>query len=113
LNRFGVEGKGENMWLAWFLIDVVARFTEVMERAGLGEHMVTYQRHAELLPVAVEKEAGTGRGHFDDGTPLGSLENRGAWIDSLPQSRAGPERSRRRPRPCPTSPRVGTQYLYY
>jgi cyclic beta-1,2-glucan synthetase len=86
----GVEGKGESVWLAWFLIDVVGRFTEVMEQAGMGEHVASYRKEAERLAEAVEKEAWDGdwyrRGYFDDGTPLGSLKNREAWIDSLPQS---------------------------
>jgi len=90
LNRVGVEGKGESVWLAWFLIDVLERFTEVMERAGLGEQVASYRKRAERLAESVEKEAWDGewyrRGYFDDGTPLGSLINREAWIDSLPQS---------------------------
>jgi cyclic beta-1,2-glucan synthetase len=90
LNRVGVEGKGESVWLAWFLIDVLRRFTEVMDRAGLGEHVAPYRGQAERLAEAIENEAWDGawyrRGYFDDGTPLGSIKNREAWIDSLPQS---------------------------
>jgi cyclic beta-1,2-glucan synthetase len=104
LNRVGVEGRGESVWLAWFLIDIVARFTEVMEGAGLGEHVAPYRKQAERLAEAVEKQAWDGdwyrRGYFDDGTPLGSLKNQEAWIDSLPQSwavlsgAADPDRAR-------------------
>jgi cyclic beta-1,2-glucan synthetase len=90
LNRVGVDGKGESVWLAWFLIDVLKSFTGVMERAGLGEHVAPYRKQAERLAESVEKEAWDGkwyrRGYFDDGTSLGSSENLEAWIDSLPQS---------------------------
>ncbi|TAK33170.1 MAG: DUF3131 domain-containing protein [Chloroflexota bacterium] len=90
LNRVGVEGQGESVWLAWFLIDVLGSFAELLEGCGQSEEAREYRLQAERLANAVEEHAWDGewyrRAYFDDGTPLGSRDNAEARIDSLPQS---------------------------
>ncbi len=90
LNRVGAAGRGESVWLAWFLADVLGGFAELLEGHGQGEEARECRTQAERLVAAVEKHGWDGewylRAYFDDGTPLGSRENEEAKIDSLPQS---------------------------
>jgi cyclic beta-1,2-glucan synthetase len=90
MNLVGVDGRGESVWLAWFLIDVLKGYAALVERRGQGEAASRYRAEAERLATAVEAEAWDGawyrRAYFDDGTPLGSKTNDEATIDSLAQS---------------------------
>ncbi|MBI4493013.1 MAG: DUF3131 domain-containing protein, partial [Chloroflexi bacterium] len=90
LNRVGAAGRGESVWLAWFLVDVLGGFAELLERRGQSEEAWECRSKAERLVAAVEEHAWDGewyrRAYFDDGTPLGSRDNAEARIDSLPQS---------------------------
>ena len=87
LNRVGAAGRGESVWLAWFLVEVLGGFAELLDG---GDEAEECRRQAERLAAAVEEHGWDGewyrRAYFDDGTPLGSRENQEAWIDSLPQS---------------------------
>ena len=90
MNRVGLEGKGESVWLAWFLADVLNRFAELSEMLEHEDHAQAYRDRASNLARAVELHAWDGkwyrRAYFDDGTPIGSAESDEAKIDSLPQS---------------------------
>ena len=99
LNRVGVGGKGESVWLAWFIIHVLNDWAELLEASGEGGDTVSPEVAAEAqtardnavsLAKTVEDTAWDGayyrRAYFDDGTPLGSSANDEARIDSLPQS---------------------------
>jgi cyclic beta-1,2-glucan synthetase len=90
MNRVGSDGKGESVWLAWFLIDTIENFLSVCEGALDTAQIESYRRAVEELIAAVEANAWDGewyrRAYFDDGTPLGSRESLEARIDSLPQS---------------------------
>lgn len=90
LNRVGLGGKGESVWLAWFEICVQKDFAELLLLREFHEEAQTCRTRAEELGQAIEAEAWDGawyrRGYFDDGTPLGSSESTEARIDSLPQS---------------------------
>jgi len=104
LNRVGVEGKGESVWLAWFLIDILDGFADLAEETGRQDEAADFRKRATRLAENVEKEAWDGawylRATYDDGTPLGSARNVEARIDSLPQSwalicgAADPDRSK-------------------
>jgi cellobiose phosphorylase len=90
LNRVGIGGKGESVWLAWFQICVLKDFAELLElRDGATEAAECHTR-AESMAKTIDAEAWDGawyrRGYFDDGTPLGSKDSVEARIDSLPQS---------------------------
>ncbi len=90
LNRVGVNGRGESVWLAWFLVDVLQRMADLADRLGEDTLKVQYLEKARVLSERIEREAWDGewyiRATFDDGTPLGSSINDEARIDSLPQS---------------------------
>jgi cyclic beta-1,2-glucan synthetase len=90
MNLVGAGGKGESVWLGWFLSDLLqgmAELSELLQQSDLGK---TYQDKRSALIQRVEQAGWDGewylRGTFDDGSPLGSAANSEARIDSLPQS---------------------------
>jgi len=89
MNLVGAAGKGESVWLAWFLCAVYKLFAPLLEQTDPDSARQLEQRTAALAK-AVEDSAWDGewylRGFFDNGTPLGSRANAEAQIDSLPQS---------------------------
>jgi cyclic beta-1,2-glucan synthetase len=90
LNRAGRAGRGESVWLAWFLIDVLTRFAPVCRERGEPSRGEALEVRARALREAVERLAWDGnwyiRGTYDDGFPLGSSANEEGRIDSLPQT---------------------------
>jgi cyclic beta-1,2-glucan synthetase len=90
MNRVGAEGRGESIWLAWFLCATLREFVPVAAVRGDGERAHAWSVHADRLQAAVEREAWDGawyrRAYFDDGTPLGAAGNVECRIDSLAQS---------------------------
>lgn len=103
MNRVGLQGKGESVWLAWFLIQVLNDFAELQTLSGQPGQGEGYRSQATRLAQAIESSSWDGRwyrrAYFDDGTPLGSSQNNEDTIDSLPQSwavisgAANPERA--------------------
>jgi len=90
MNRVGREGKGESVWLAWFLHANLWEFTKLARARGDTERAERWRVHVDTLKMAVEREAWDGdwyrRAYFDDGTPLGSAQNEECRIDSIAQS---------------------------
>jgi cellobiose phosphorylase len=90
MDRVGDEGRGESVWLAFFLVEVLQRFAEVAERRGDFGFATTCRSAAQVLAHNVEQNAWDGqwyrRAYFDDGTPLGSHTNDECQIDSISQS---------------------------
>jgi cyclic beta-1,2-glucan synthetase len=90
MNRVGVGGKGESVWVAWFQIACLTGFAELAARRGDGERERSCKERVEQLRRAVEEHAWDGewyrRAYFDDGTPLGSRQNDECQIDSIAQS---------------------------
>ncbi|UUZ57198.1 hypothetical protein LP419_17050 [Massilia sp. H-1] len=90
MDRVGNEGKGESVWLAFFLYEVLQRFAEVAAVYGDHAFATTCQNEALTLARNVEQHAWDGqwyrRAYFDDGTPLGSHTNDECQIDSISQS---------------------------
>jgi cellobiose phosphorylase len=89
LDRVGAGGKGESVWLAWFLAQVLKEFaglTDVRDAAAADQ----YRKRAEVLVASIDAQSWDGewyrRAYFDDGSPLGSKESQEAKIDSLSQS---------------------------
>ncbi|HEU5479008.1 MAG TPA: protein ndvB, partial [Candidatus Tumulicola sp.] len=76
MNRVGIEGKGESVWLAWFLITTLRRFAEHAERRGDAAVRDEMLAKADGYAEAIERSAWDGewyrRAYFDDGSPLGS-----------------------------------------
>jgi cellobiose phosphorylase len=90
MNLVGIEGKGESVWLAFFLCSVLAQFAKVARLRGdpaLGERC-----DAEVAKLSgnIERHGWDGawyrRAYFDDGSPLGSANNAECQIDSISQS---------------------------
>jgi cyclic beta-1,2-glucan glucanotransferase len=90
MNRVGAGGRGESVWLAWFLHATLVRFAPFAERRGEADKAALWRKHAFALQQAIEREAWDGdwyrRGYFDDGTPLGSVSSDECRIDSVAQS---------------------------
>jgi len=90
MNRVGNQGKGESVWLAWFLIATLNEFAKVADLRGDTDRAMRWRDHAAQLKIAIETEAWDGawyrRAYFDDGTPLGSAANAECRIDSIAQS---------------------------
>jgi len=90
MNLVGIDGKGESVWLGFFLFDVLNAFSKI---AQLQDDNVFAERclvQAEQLRKNLEQHAWDGewyrRAYFDDGTPLGSVINDECSIDSISQS---------------------------
>jgi cyclic beta-1,2-glucan synthetase len=90
MNRVGYQGKGESVWVGWFLHTTLGGFAELCERRDEAKRADSYREHMEKLKKALEGEAWDGdwyrRAYFDDGTPLGSAQNEECRIDSIVQS---------------------------
>ncbi|PYG87272.1 cellobiose phosphorylase [Ruminiclostridium sufflavum DSM 19573] len=90
MNLIGAQGKGESVWLGWFLYCVLQKIIPVCIHMGDAEKANLYKTHAAKIIEAIEKEAWDGswyrRAYFDDGNPLGSISNDEGKIDSLSQS---------------------------
>jgi cyclic beta-1,2-glucan synthetase len=90
MNRVGAAGRGESVWLAWFLQAALLRFAPIAERRGDDAKAAAWREHASAVRQAVEREAWDGewyrRGFFDDGTPLGSAASEECRIDAIAQS---------------------------
>ena len=90
MSSVGDKGKGESVWLAWFLIDVLKKFAGVCNTRGEPDLAFRYRNRAEQLRATVESTSWDGdwylRAFFDDGSPLGSHLNEEARIDSIAQS---------------------------
>ncbi len=90
MNRVGHEGRGESVWLAWFLCDVVERFAPVAERRGESDRASRWREAGRGWRAALETAGWDGewyrRAFFDDGSPLGAASNAECRIDLIAQS---------------------------
>lgn len=90
MNRVGIHGKGESVWLGWFLIHVMNDFGFLLEQVGQIGAGEGYRTQAKRLAEVIENKAWDGnwycRAYFDDGTPLGSRSSPEGFIDAIAQS---------------------------
>lgn len=90
MNLVGRDGKGESVWLAWFLYENLQLFAGLAHSRDDAAFAETCTRQAALLLNNIETNAWDGdwyrRAYFDDGTPLGSSANDECQIDSISQS---------------------------
>jgi cellobiose phosphorylase len=90
MNLVGVQGKGESVWLAFFLYDVLTQFADLCRKRGDAARADKYVLEAGRLRGHIEDNAWDGqwyrRAYFDNGEPLGSAKNQECRIDSLVQS---------------------------
>jgi cyclic beta-1,2-glucan synthetase len=104
MNRVGIDGRGESVWLGWFLCSLVADWAPLARQRGDVERAQRWQDAAQGWASALEGPAWDGdwykRAFFDDGQALGSHENPEARIDLIAQAwavlsnTAPPERQR-------------------
>ncbi|RZT05927.1 Cellobiose phosphorylase [Duganella sp. CF402] len=90
MDKVGEHGKGESVWLAFFLCEVLQRFAEVADLRHDEAFAAECREQARSIAANVEQNAWDGewyrRAYFDDGTPLGSHTNEECQIDSISQS---------------------------
>ncbi|MDQ6628159.1 MAG: carbohydrate-binding protein [Pseudomonadota bacterium] len=100
MNRVGSEGRGESVWLAWFLCDIVARFAPLAEQRGEPARAARWREAMRGWQAALQSTAWDGewyrRAFFDDGTALGTAADDECRIDLIAQawavlSRVAPE----------------------
>ncbi len=90
MNLAGAAGRGESVWLGWFLYEVMQRFGELCR--GRGEHELAerYEQSRQNLSAALQEHAWDGnwyrRAFTDAGTWLGSVYNEECRIDAIAQS---------------------------
>jgi cyclic beta-1,2-glucan synthetase len=86
----GAGGRGESVWLGWFLLATLTAFAGLSEQRGRKDRADLWRKQASKLQAAIEDQAWDGdwyrRGYFDDGTPLGSVSANACRIDSIAQS---------------------------
>jgi cyclic beta-1,2-glucan synthetase len=90
MNRVGHQGKGESVWLGWFLYTTLTAFIPHVDTRKQKLRGNRYRKYLENLRKALEEKGWDGdwyrRAYFDDGTPLGSARNEECRIDSIAQS---------------------------
>ncbi len=89
MNRVGHAGRGESVWLAWFLGYVLDRFAPICEDRGESELAADYRAWATRLAAAAEQSwdgSWYRRAYFDDGTPLGTRTAEECRIDAIAQA---------------------------
>lgn len=90
MNRVGIQGRGESVWLGWFLYSVLKQFAPLCVQRADSEQSRAYEQQADHLQAALEAQGWDGewyrRAYDDDGTPLGSVQNSECQIDSIAQS---------------------------
>ena len=105
MNRVGREGRGESVWMGFFLVTVIDAFLPIVADRTDEERRARYAQQRSALVAALETAGWDGnwyrRGYYDNGTPLGSRESDECRIDALVQAwsvlsgAAPPERARR------------------
>ncbi len=90
MNRVGDQGRGESIWLGFFLHDVLVRFAPIARLRDDMAFAARCEAEATKLRDSIEQHGWDGawyrRAYFDDGTPLGSAENDECQIDAIAQS---------------------------
>jgi cyclic beta-1,2-glucan synthetase len=90
MNRVGDHGRGESIWLAWFMIATIRGFARLCERQGRKDLIERWTMRALDLQRAVEASGWDGEWYLraidDDGRPWGAASNDECQIDSIAQS---------------------------
>jgi cyclic beta-1,2-glucan synthetase len=91
MNHVGAQGRGESVWLAWFLLATIDAFAPLAEARGEQARAAAWRHHAGGLRETLDGEHGWDgawyrRGYYDDGTPLGSQLSEECRIDTIAQS---------------------------
>ena len=104
MNRVGRKGRGESVWMAFFVMTILDLFIPLVEKRSDWERLRRYRQYRGALTAAVDGAGWDGnwyrRAYYDDGTVLGSAQSDECRIDAIAQSwavlsgAASPERAR-------------------
>ena len=90
MNRVGREGRGESVWLGFFLFDILHRFLPHCDQRGDAERARRYRAHLAALGTALNEGGWDGswyrRAYYDSGVPLGAASNDECRIDTIAQA---------------------------
>jgi cyclic beta-1,2-glucan synthetase len=90
MDQVGGGGKGESVWLGWFLHSALTSFAAIADKHGAAGRAAGWRANAAKLREALDTQGWDGdwyrRAYFDDGTPLGSIANSQCRIDNIAQS---------------------------
>ena len=90
MNKVGNKGKGESVWLGFFLYSILNKFNPIMQKRGDIEYVEKYEKIKQNLKKSLNTNGWDGRwykrAYTDDGKILGSMENEECRIDSIAQS---------------------------
>jgi cellobiose phosphorylase len=90
MNRVGEQGRGESIWMGWFLLDAIGRFTKHAEARSDHARAARWKDFGDMVGAALETAGWDGawyrRGYYDDRTPLGSSASDECRIDAIAQS---------------------------
>ncbi len=90
MNLVGNEGRGESVWLGFFLYEVLSQFAKIAKLHDDLPFVERCRKEADILKQNIEKHGWDGewyiRAWFDNGLPLGSAKNPECQIDSIAQS---------------------------
>ena len=84
------EGRGESVWLGFFLFTILNDFIPVVEARGDSERLARYRMYRGQLGGALNEAGWDGgwyrRAYYDDGTPLGTASADECRIDAIAQA---------------------------
>jgi N,N'-diacetylchitobiose phosphorylase len=90
MNRVGREGRGESVWLGFFVYDILGDFITLADTRGDYERSARYDTHRADLGSALNVGGWDGewyrRAYYDNGAPLGSKDSDECRIDALAQA---------------------------
>ncbi len=90
MNRVGREGRGESVWMGFFLVTILDGFLPLIETRGDHARAQRYRQYSNDMKHVLNEAGWDGgwyrRGYYDDGAPLGSWENKECAIDALAQA---------------------------
>lgn len=90
MNEVGNGGRGESVWLSWFVYKILTDFSPICRSQDRDDLADKYSEFAAKLKESINNNAWDGewykRAFFDDGTPLGASKNEECKIDSISQS---------------------------
>jgi cellobiose phosphorylase len=90
MNRVGRQGRGESVWLGFFLAHIIEEFLPLCERRGDRARVDGYSGYRAQLVAALNDAGWDGgwyrRAYYDDGTPLGSNASDECRIDAIAQA---------------------------
>jgi cyclic beta-1,2-glucan synthetase len=90
MNRVGREGRGESVWMGFFLYRIIEDFLPMCERRGDSRRIARYTAYRAQLAVALNDAGWDGewyrRAYYDNGVVMGSKESDECRIDALAQA---------------------------